>query len=111
MRGPSVIFLCDAREPSDDSLRPQVGFEFLHLDRVDPPAAAETLPDLLLRHAPRAKVAGLMLAEAQHKVTRAGTCHIFEFDAVFHLEKLRLSATKCNQRARSDLLKYLLVAT
>ena len=32
-----------------------------------------------------------------------------ELDAVFHLEKLRLSATKCNQQARSDLLKCLLV--
>ena len=32
-----------------------------------------------------------------------------EHDAVFHLEKLRLSATKCNQPARSDLLKCLLV--
>jgi len=32
-----------------------------------------------------------------------------ELDAVFHLEKLRLSATKCNQQARSDLLRRLLV--
>ena len=32
-----------------------------------------------------------------------------EFDAGFHLEKLRLSATKCNQQARSGLLKCLLV--
>jgi hypothetical protein len=32
-----------------------------------------------------------------------------DFDTGFHLEKPRLSATKCNQPARSDLLKCLLL--
>jgi hypothetical protein len=30
-----------------------------------------------------------------------------EFDAVFHPEKLRLSATKCNQPARSEFAQTL----